>query len=122
MNFNTTHEKNTFFIHLLAVFLFYILGDIFTTHYVITNNFGIEYNLLAASLLSTPHGFVWLFIVKVLFLIFLAFVSYYLLLKNYKKTYYCLMYYVILLGIATIVSNTCVILTGETIIQYIPKL
>ena len=122
MNFNTTHEKNTFFTHLFLVFLFYVIGDIFTTHYAITNGLGTEYNLLAGTLLNMSHGFVWLFIIKVLFLIFLSFVSYYLLLKNYKKTYTILMYYVILLGIATIVSNTCVILTGETILQYIPKL
>ena len=118
MNFSNTHEKNTFFIHIFLVFLFYIIGDITTTHYAITNGHGTEYNLLAAILLNLPHGFVWLFIVKLLFLIFLSFVSYYLLLKNYKKTYIILMYYVILLGITTIVSNTYVILTGETIIQH----
>ena len=122
MNFKNIHEENTFFIHLLAVFLFYILGDIITTHYAITNGLGTEYNLLASTLLNMTHGFVWLFIVKILFLIFLSFVSYYLLLKNYKKTYTILMYYVILLGIATIISNTCVILTGETIIQYLNPL
>ena len=122
MNFDTPHEKNTFFLHIFLVFLFYVIGDIFTTHYAITNGLGTEYNSMLASFLNTTHGFVWLFIIKVLFLIFLSFVCYYLLLKNYKKTYTILMYYVILLGIATIVSNTCVILTGETIIQYIPKL
>ena len=122
MNFKNIHEENTFFIHLLVVFFFYVIGDIITTHYAITNGFGTEYNLLASILLNMTHGFVWLFIVKVIFLIFLSFVCYYLLLKNYKKTYYCLMYYVILLGIATIISNTCVILTGETIIQYLNPL
>ena len=122
MNFDTPHEKNTFFIHIFLVFLFYVIGDIFTTHYAITNGLGTEYNSMLASFLNTTYGFVYLTIIKLLYLLILSLVCYQLLLKNYKKTYYCLIYYVILLGIIITVSNTCVILTGETIIQYLNPL
>lgn len=103
---------------LFPIFLFYVVGDMVTTYLCLKYELGQEYNIFVAPILNNDLGFIWLSIIKIVYIILLGGAGYYLINNNYLKTWKILKYYVLLLGISVTVSNSLVIFTGSNLFQH----
>lgn len=99
------------------MFLFYVVGDTISTHYAIQSG-GYESSTIPALIINFEYGIYLLFIVKSLFILWTWYCRAKLI-TNYNFAWNIIRITVMGYGITTTVSNTCLILTGLNLFQYV---
>lgn len=111
---NTTLLRHT---DLFLIFLFYIIGDIISTHYALHT--GYEGNTYVNLLLNSNFGITALITAKILFFMLVIYTKYYILKYNYPRIWKTLAIFLILFGIILTVNNICVIYFGLSPFQHL---
>ncbi|WP_198008140.1 DUF5658 family protein [Methanohalobium evestigatum] len=94
------------------IIAFYIIGDILTTWFAITNGYGFEGNSLPSTIIS-EYGFVGLTILKLMVLLFLYIC--YVMDKKSKSGWKFGKHTINIMGIVLVASNLAVIIFGQSI-------
>lgn len=106
------HKFFKFLVEVRYIIAFYIIGDVLTTWFAITNGYGFEGNSLPSTIIS-EYGFVGLTMLKLLVLLFLYIC--YIMDKKSKTGWKFGKHTVNIMGIVLVASNLAVIIFGQSI-------
>ena len=109
------NSYNLFFLDLVLIFIFYVLGDTITT-WIALNLGHIEMNGLMSPILNSEYGIFIILGLKIMFFIMVLMIV--IKYNNFKLIRYTT-FFIMCFGIFLTISNSLVIITGFNIFQLI---